>query len=100
MKLYWSYKSIPELKHLPESEQRKIFSYYWKRLPRTWQFWLFFIPFIAIMIILEWVYSSYGVLAAFLGLLILVLIKWQIIMTITRSMIKAHFREGRHIIDG
>jgi len=97
MKLYWSYKSIPELKHLPESERRKIFSYYWKRLPRTWQFWVFLIPY---ALILPWVHRTYGFWAVFLGIVILVLIKLPIFMRITRSKIKAHFKEGKHIIDG
>jgi len=91
---------MPELKHLPVSERRKIFLFCWKRLPLTWQFWIFFIFSFVIMMILEWVYNSYSVWAAFLGFVIFGLIQLQIVMRIFRAMIKAHFKEGRHIGDG
>jgi len=52
------------------------------------------------MMILEWVYNSYSVWAAFLGFVIFVLIQVQISMRIFRAMIKTHFKRGKHIVDG
>ena len=97
MKLYWSIHSIPELNHLPEVERRKLFQFYARRVPLTWQFWVVSIPY---LLILFWIEHSYGLCAALLGLVVLVLIKLQIFMRIIRVMIKAHLKEGRHVDDG
>jgi len=97
MKLYWSYKSIPELDHLPESERRRLYQFYARKVFRTRQFWFFFILY---FLIFELVYSIYGVVAGIFVIVIFAPIKLQIIIKIIRNMIKAHFKEGRHIVDG
>jgi len=62
-----------------------------------WQLWVLVILY---GFMISWIHSSYGFLAAFLVIVILAPIKLQIIMITMRAMIKAHFREGRHIVDG